>query len=144
MKIIVQLIENYLKQGIPTIILTIEKNKYLFNFPSCFQRFIKDHRQKFPKGSHIFFTKTTTDTLAGLSGFLLTIFESKICQDTKLYVSDELYHYLEQVRYKMGFKILPYSYSNLFSKETRTGIREVSQVYELLSHPDYASIFMNS
>lgn len=74
MKIYVQLIENYLKQEIPTIIFTIEKQKYIFNMPTCFQRFIKDHKQKFPKGSVIFFTKTSTETLAGLSGFMLTIF----------------------------------------------------------------------
>lgn len=42
--------------------------------PTCFQRFIKDHKQKFPKGSNIFFTKANSDTLAGLSGFMLTIF----------------------------------------------------------------------
>lgn len=63
---------------------------------------------------------------------MLTIFESKLCQDTKLYVSDAMYHYLEQVRYKMGFKILPYSYSNLLSKETRSGVKNVDKVYELL------------
>ena len=125
MKIYVQLIENYLRQDIPTIILTVEKQKYVFNMPTCFQRFIKDHKQKFPKASNIFFTKTNTDTLAGLSGTLLTIFENKFCQDTKLYVSDELFQYLEQIRYKMGFKILPYSYSNLFSAQTRTGIKHV-------------------
>jgi len=93
--------------------------------PTCFQRFIKDHKQKFPKGSAIFFTKTSTETVAGLNGFMLSIFESKFCEDTKLYVSDEMYKYLEEVRYKMGFKILPYSYSNLFSKETRTGIKNI-------------------
>jgi len=74
MKIYIQLIENYLKQEIPTIILTIEKQKYIFNMPTCFQRFIKDHKQKFPKGSAIFFTKTSTETLAGLNGFMLSIF----------------------------------------------------------------------
>lgn len=116
MRIYIQLIENYLKQEIPTLVLTIDKQKYVFNMPSCFQRFVKDHKQKFPKGSNIFFTKVNTDTLAGLSGFMLTIFESRFCQDTKLFVSDELYQYLEQVRYKMGFKILPYSYSNLFNQ----------------------------
>lgn len=94
MKIFLQLIENYLNQEVPTIILTIDKQKYIFNMASCFQRFIKDHRQKFPSGSNIFFTKANTDTLAGLSGFMLTIFENKNCQDTKLFVNDALYEYL--------------------------------------------------
>lgn len=144
MKIYVQLIENYLRQEIPTIILTIEKQKYIFNFPTCFQRFIKDHRQKFPKGPVIFFTKASADTLAGLSGFMLTIFESKLCEDTKLYLPDSIYRYLEQLRYKMGFKVLPYSYSNLLSGESRRGVRYVEKVYELLGKDNYADIFMNS
>jgi len=55
-----------------------------------------------------------------------------------------MYKYLEEVRYKMGFKILPYSYSNLFSKETRTGIKNIEQVYELVDREDYAKIFMDS
>lgn len=138
MKIYVQLIENYLKQEVPTIILTVEKQKYIFNFPTCFQRFIKDHKQKFPKGSVIFFTRASSETLAGLSGFMLTIFESKLCQDTRLYVPDSIFHYLEQVRYKMGFKILPYSYSNLFTHESRLGVRNVEKVYELLGKENYA------
>lgn len=114
-----------MKQEIPTIIITVEKQKYIFNVPTCFQRFIKDHRQKFPKGSSFFFTKTTTEALAGLSGFMLTIYEAKLCEDSKLFVSNSMYHYLEQVRYKMGFKILPYSYSNLLTNETRTGVRTI-------------------
>ena len=74
MKIVLQLLENYHKQQVPTIILTIDKKKYVFNIPSGFQRFIKDHKQKFPKGSKIFFTKASSDTMAGLNGFMLTIF----------------------------------------------------------------------
>lgn len=75
---------------------------------------------------------------------MLSIFESKFCQDSKLYVSDEMFKYLEEVRYKMGFKILPYSYTNLFSGQTRTGIKNIEQVYELLQREDYAKIFTNS
>ena len=82
MRIYLQLIENYLKQDIPTIILTVDhldRQKYVFNMPSCLQRFIKDHKQKFPKASNIFFTKVNTSTLAGLSDFMLTIFKNKLC-----------------------------------------------------------------
>ena len=144
MRICLQLLENYLKQEIPTIILTIDKEKYIFNMPTCFQRFIKDHRQKFPKGSKIFFTKASADSMAGLSGFMLTIFESRICVDTKLFLNEEMYHYMEEMRYKMGFKILPYSYSNLFSHETRTGVREVERVMEFVRMSNFPQIMMNS
>ena len=144
MKIYLQLLENYLKQEVPTIILTIEKEKYIFNMPTCFQRFIKDHKQKFPKGSNIFFTKASTDTLAGLSGFMLTLFESKFCVDTKLFLSDEIYEYLEEMRYKMGFKILPYSYSHLFSHQTRTGLSDINSIFELVKRQDFPQIFMDS
>lgn len=144
MKIFLQLIENYAKQEVPTLILTIDKDKYIFNIPSCFQRFIRDHKQKFPKGSNIFFTKASADTIAGLSGFMLTIFQSGICVDTKLFLNEELYCYMEEMRYKMGFKILPYSYSNLFSHETRTGVREIETVMDLVRQKNFSQIFMKS
>ena len=44
----------------------------------------------------------------------------------------------------MGFKILPYSYSNLFSNETRTGIRDLEYIKDLTHRENYPQIFMNS
>jgi len=41
MRIVIQLVENYLKQDIPTILITTDNNKYLFNVPSSYQRFTK-------------------------------------------------------------------------------------------------------
>lgn len=41
MRIVIQLIENYLKQEVPTVYITTDTNKYLFNVPSSFQRFTK-------------------------------------------------------------------------------------------------------
>jgi hypothetical protein len=41
MRIVIQLIENYLKQEVPTILITTDNNKYLFNVPSSFQRFTR-------------------------------------------------------------------------------------------------------
>ena len=94
MKIVVQLIENYLSQPIPSIIITIDKAKYIVNIPSCFQRFIRVHKNRFPKGGKYFFTKTATSTIAGLSGLMLTIFESEYCVDSKLFVDRIMFNYL--------------------------------------------------
>ena len=55
-----------------------------------------------------------------------------------------MYNYMEEMRYKMGFKMLPYSYSNLFSHETRTGVREVERVMELVRMKNFPYILMNS
>jgi hypothetical protein len=144
MRIYVQLIESCLRQPIPTIILSIEKQRYMFNIPASMQRFIREHRQRFPKGPTIFFTRATTDALGGLGGYLLTTFENKLCEDTKLYVQDELYRYLEEVRHTMGFKILPFSYCNLATKQSRTGVRRIQKVFDLLERKDYPYIFSNS
>lgn len=74
MRIVVQLIENFLFQEIPTIIIHTDNKKFIFNVPTCFQRFTKEHSLKFPKGGHYFFTKVSSSTIAGLNGFMLTIF----------------------------------------------------------------------
>lgn len=41
MRITYQLVENYLGQELPTIVVTIQNQKYLFNMPESFQRFTR-------------------------------------------------------------------------------------------------------
>lgn len=94
MRIVVQLIENYLKQDIPTILISTDNNKYLFNVPSSFQRFTKDHRIGMPTGAYYFFTKSNTAAITGLTGLLLTLFERGGSCKTKLYLDEKLFQYM--------------------------------------------------
>lgn len=75
MRIVIQLIENYLKQEIPTLLISTENNKYLFNVPSSYQRFTREHKTKMPSGAHYFFTKSNTATITGLTGLILTLYD---------------------------------------------------------------------
>lgn len=64
MRIVYQLIENYLSQKVPSILISIEEQagsfKYIINVPPTHQRFVSNHKMKFQKGARYFFTKTST------------------------------------------------------------------------------------
>jgi hypothetical protein len=99
---------------------------------------------KFQKGARIFFTKTSTETIAGLTGMMLTMFENgSAATDTKMYVDDKMYDYLESMRYKMGFKFMLYSYCS-WSGEKRLGIRDKENVLKIFENKaEYSKIFAN-
>jgi hypothetical protein len=121
MKIVVQLIENFIGQEIPTIIVSTDHQKYIVNLPSSFQRFTKEHRIRLPSGANYFFTKIASSTIAGLTGMLLTLFEGGYSCNSKIYTNENMFNYLEQLRYKMGFKLIPVSYYS-WSGRCRRGI----------------------
>lgn len=142
MRIVVQLIENYLKQEIPTILITTDNNKYLFNVPSSFQRFTREHRIKMPVGAYYFFTRSNTATITGLTGLLLTMFDRGDSCKTKLYLDEKLFKYMEELRYKMGFKVSPISYCD-WNGRLRKGINDFPHIQEMIKREDFADIFNN-
>ena len=75
---------------------------------------------------------------------MLTAFATKICVDTKLFVNNELYQYLEEMRFRLRYKMLPISYSNLLSHESRTGIKETEKVMDLTKLPNFPYIMLDS
>ena len=94
MRIVIQLIESYLKQEIPTVLITTDTNKYMFNVPPSFQRYTRDNKIKFPIGANYFFTKATTNTITGLTGLLLTMYDEGASCNSKLYLNDRLFQYM--------------------------------------------------
>ena len=70
----------------------------------------------------MFFTKVASGSVAGLYGYMLTLFEGGNAWDTKMFVPPQLYDYFEEVRYQMGFKILGYSYVD-WNGRCRRGVR---------------------
>ena len=122
MRIVIQLIENYLKQEVPAVLITTENNKYLFNVTSSYQRFTKEHKTKFPTGGRFFFTKTATSNITGLTGLILTLFHFHSSEGIKLYTDEKMFKYMEELRYKMGYKAAPLSYCSWQGK-LRKGIK---------------------
>lgn len=74
MKVRIRLIQNYVFQDFPSIIVNCDDARYVFNVPSTFQRFYRDHKIYLRKISNHFFTKTSAQTIAGLNGLMLTKF----------------------------------------------------------------------
>lgn len=140
MRVCYQLVENHFVQELPTILITIQNQKYIVNMPECFQRFNKEHRFKFPKASNMFFTKVDANSVAGLFGFMLSLFQADNVWDTKLFLNPQLYDYFEEIRYQMGFKILAYSFVD-WNGRCRRGFRSMDRIQELLKRKDYPTRF---
>ncbi len=61
------------------------------------------------------------------------MFENGFALDSKLYVDEKMYEYLEAIRYKMGFKLIPYSYCSWHGKY-RLGIKEKEKIFEIFEN----------
>ncbi len=74
---------------------------------------------------------------------MLTMFEHGFATDSKMYVDDKMYEYLEAMRYKMGFKLMPYSYCS-WTGEKRLGIRDKETIFKIFENKaEYYKIFAN-
>ena len=80
--------------------------------------------------SHYFFTKAQTNTITGLTGLLLTMYERGDSCNTRLYFDEKLFQYMEELRYKMGFKVAPISYCSWDGK-LRKGINNFPKIIEM-------------
>ncbi len=117
-------------QEVPTILITTDSNRYVFNVPSSFQRFTRENKIKLPTMAHYFFTKTHTHALTGLSGLLLTLYDRGDSCNSRLYLDQQLFRYMEELRYKMGFKVVPISYCT-WQGNNRRGISNFQTILDL-------------
>ncbi len=58
---------------VPSVLLFFDRKRYLFNVGEGFQRFCVEHRVKLTKVTSVLSTRSTTHTLGGLPGMLLTM-----------------------------------------------------------------------
>jgi hypothetical protein len=87
--------------------------------------------------AHYFFTKSTTSTITGLTGLLLTMYERGDSCNTKLYLDDKLYQYMDELRYKMGYKVVPISYCSWEGK-LRKGINNFNKIIDISKMENFA------
>jgi hypothetical protein len=80
--------------------------------------------------AHYFFTKSNTTTITGLTGLLLTMYERGDSCNTRLYLDDKLFQYMEELRYKMGFKVVPISYCS-WNGKLRKGINNFQKIIDI-------------
>lgn len=149
MKVVFQIIRNHPTQLIPSIIIIFEKTKYIFNIPETLQRYLKFHNFRMSKGSKIFLTRLSTQNLTGLFGFLLTMYETRSCLETKLYGPKELINYMDSIKFLMGFKLLPYSCYGFNEKaknkdeNTLIGLNHLEVIDRLVQGRNYLTDFYN-
>ena len=149
MKVVFQIIRNHNTQELPAIIIFFEANKYVFNVPETFQRFLKFHHFRMSKSSKIFLTRLGTENITGLFGFLLTMYETSTCFDTKLYGPKDFIQYIESIKFLMGFKYLPYSCYSFDEKaqnkreNTLLGFKRVEVIEKLVQSKTYLEDFYN-
>lgn len=58
---------------VPSVLLFFDRKRYLFNVGEGFQRFCVEHKVKLTKVTSVISTRSTTHTLGGLPGMLLTM-----------------------------------------------------------------------
>ena len=149
MKVVFQIIRNHPTQSTPVIVILFDTSKYVFNIPETFQRFLRFHHFKMSKGSRIFLTKLSTENITGLFGFLLTMYETQSCLETKIYGPKHLIQYMESIKFLMGFKLLPYSCYNfdINAKEkhenTLVGLKKEETIDALVKSKSYLQDFYN-
>lgn len=142
MRITIQILKNHPTQAVPTILVTTDTRRYFFNAHETLQRFVREHLVKFSRGSHIFFTQTTTDHIAGVFGLLLTLFENKAGLEVKLYGPKGIANFLYNSRFIMGYRLLVYSALELGKEKKKfLGIKSMDFMDSMMKLPNYNEIF---
>lgn len=68
------------------------------------------------------------------------MFLSKGIEGVKLFTDDKMFHYMEELRYKMGYKAGPISYCSWQGK-LRKGVKSLSELQTIAEREDFAEIF---
>lgn len=113
MKIIFKVLRNHSRQGIPSVFLQVDNEKYMFNVPETTQRFIREHGLRFSKGMNFFFTGLTTNHLMGIVGLSLTLFQNQLSHASKIYGPKGICKFFKDLRYMTGIKLCHFSIASL-------------------------------
>ena len=85
----------------------------------------------------IFFTKYNSEAMGGIISTMLDIFSQNKSYGTSFYTNESMFKYLEELKYFLGYRILPFSYCNMFSpNNVKLGLKNQSQFEELIENRD--------
>lgn len=145
MRIIYKVMRNHNRQGIPSVMLQIDNDKYYFNIPETTQRFVKDHGAKFGRDSKFFFSRLTTAHLAGIIGLSLTLYQNSVSHGSKIFGPPGLCQFFRDLRYVTGIKMCHYSVACLKpgTDEEIIGINDDDELLRLANSPEAIQIFSN-
>jgi ribonuclease Z len=68
-----QILGTFTPDSTPSILITSDSAKFLFNVGEGSQRFCTEHKIRLSKLKHIFLSHLNTDTVGGLPGMILTL-----------------------------------------------------------------------
>jgi len=145
MKILYKVIRNHRRQGVPSVYIQVENEKYLFNVPETTQRFFKEHGLKFSKDMKFFFSRLTTNHLMGVVGLFLTLFQQQTATGSIVYGPRGICQFFRDVRYMMGIKLNFYAIASIedsFEQEI-AAVRDAEYLGELVERKDAMEVFMD-
>lgn len=146
MRITIKLIRNHYRQRVPSVVIQVDNQSYIFNVPETLQRFVKEHGVKFTSKMNIFFTGTTPHHISGMLGLSLTLFEHGLSTGTKLFGPDGVVTFFRNLKFLCGIKFSTYSMTSMYrnTKETpMIGCKDHKMLQKLLESNNAISTFLD-
>lgn len=142
----IQLIENSHIHRVPSVLITIQKNQFLFNVIPTLLRHRKNHKLNLYNSFHIFFTKNHIEAIGGLTNLLLFRSAAEhsnkiVANKVHIFADKQIYNYLEKLRFKLGYKILRTSYCQFDGIRKRIGVTKPALVNNLKNDPTFPEKF---
>ena len=110
----IQFVFNHVLEPIPSIFLSFSKHTYIFNVQENHSRYLaRHHFLNYRVPLNIFFTKADIHTVGGIVTVLRELTQRKFSFKCRLYTHSTIYEYLEDLRKKLGYIMLNYSFFNL-------------------------------
>ena len=100
-------------QRVSSFRLQIDNKDLIFNTPDSFQRFLRISGIKIRGKTRFMFTRQTEDSFYGILGFLLTMIAQKKQEQTKLYMPNNLMHFIYRGRYLFGHRCVNYAIGSI-------------------------------
>ena len=144
MRILYKIIRNHKRQGVPSVYIQVDNEKYFFNLPETTQRFIKEHGLKFSKDMRFFFSNLTTNHLMGSIGLFLTLFQHQLALGSFVYGPAGITQFFRDIRYLTGIKLNFYGIASIENQEEKEipSIKDEAYLKDLLERKDALEIFM--
>ena len=113
----VQILRVETDEGSPSVLISTEKERYMFNIGEGMQRMCTEHKVRMGKLNNIFLTQLTAETLGGLPGMILTTSDSGKSKLT-VHGPDGIQQYLHATRHFLQRPNFQLDFRNVSQQKT--------------------------
>ena len=106
-------------QRVSSFRLQIDNKDLVFNTPDSFQRFLCISGIKLNGRTRFMFTRQTEDSFYGILGYLLTLIAQNKIDQIKLYMPNNLMHFMYRGRYMFGHRCVNFAIGSIDSPSGR-------------------------